>query len=146
MEDVMADTVYALERADLASFLGLEAQDLVAAVREGLPYESYERVLAHLGVSSREFAEVLSIPERTLQRRKKAGRLTPEESDRLLRVARLVELAETVFEGDTDRAVRWFTSPKSLLDGESPLSHADTEPGAREVEDMLYAIEYTMPA
>ncbi len=134
------------DRADLTTFLGLKAQSLVTAVREGLPFDVYERLRRMLGVSARELAEVLSIPERTLQRRRQAGRLTSEESDRLLRVAHLVELALVVFENDTERAVRWLTAPKSLLGGESPLARADTEPGAREVEDMLYAIEFTMPA
>jgi len=112
----------------------------------GLPFDAYERLRTLLGIPSRELATVLSIPARTLQRRKQAGRLTAEESDRLLRLARLVALTLYVFEDDTDRAVRWLTAPKSLLDGESPLARADTEPGAREVEDMLYAIEFTMPA
>lgn len=134
------------DRADLATLLGLHAQSLVAAVRAGFPFETYERLRAMLGVSARELAGVLSIPERTLQRRRQAGRLTAEESDRLLRVARLVGLALMVFEGDAEHAVCWLTAPKTLLGGESPLMRADTEPGAREVEDMLYAIEFTMPA
>ena len=134
------------ERAGLATFLGLRAGSLVEAVREGFPFDVYERLRARLGVSARELAGVLSIPERTLQRRRRAGRLTRDESDRLLRVARLLELAVMVFEGDPVRAGRWLTAPKTLLGGESPLARADTEPGAREVEDMLYAIEFTMPA
>ena len=142
----MAVASHIPDRADLAAFLGLRTQSLVTAVREGFSFEVYERLRATLGVSARELAEVLSIPARTLQRRKQAGRLTSEESDRLLRVARIVELALVVFEGDAERAVRWLTTPKTLLGGESPLARADTEPGAREVEDMLYAIEFTMPA
>ena len=134
------------ERADLPTFLGLKTKSLVAAVREGFPFNVYERVRVMLGLSARELAEVLSIPERTLQRRKQAGRLAPEESDRLLRLAYLVALALVVFEDDMERTARWLTAPKALLGGESPLVHADTEPGAREVEDMLYAIEFTMPA
>lgn len=132
--------------ASPSTLLGLKVQSLVEAVREGLPYEAYERLRSRLGLSARELAEMLSIPERTLQRRRQAGRLTKEESDRLLRLARIVGLALMVFEGDAERAVRWLTTPKTLLGGESPLARADTEPGTREVEDMLYAIEHTMPA
>ncbi|MEQ9104967.1 MAG: DUF2384 domain-containing protein [Rhodothermales bacterium] len=134
------------DRSDLYEFLGLRQRNLVTAVREGLPFDVFERLHGILEVSGGELAEVLSIPDRTLQRRRKADRLTSEESDRLLRVAHLVNLAFMVFENDTARVVRWLTTPKSLLDGESPLARADTEPGAREVEDMLYAIEFTMPA
>lgn len=134
------------DRSDLYEFLGLKQQNLVTAVREGFPFDVYERLLGVLEVSGGELAEVLSIPDRTLQRRRKAGRLTSEESDRLLRVAHLAQLALMVFEDDTERTVRWLTTPKSLLGGESPLARADTEPGAREVEDMLYAIEFSMSA
>lgn len=134
------------DSGDLYAFLGLKQQALVTVVREGLAYDVYERVQGLLGVSTAELATVLAIPERTLQRRRQAGRLTMEESDRLLRLARLVKLALFVFDGDTTRAVRWLRAPKTLLGGETPLERADTEPGVREVEDMLYAIEFTLPA
>lgn len=132
--------------ADLAGLLGLDEQDLIEAVRKGLPYDAYERLLDVLGIPSRELAEVLMISERTLRRRRAEGQLAAEESDRLVRVARLVELTLLVFEGDAERAMQWFTRSKSRLNGESPLVRSNTELGAHEVEDMLYAIEFTMPA
>lgn len=139
-------TTALLDQSDLAALLGLEERDLLDAVRQGFPYEAFERLLEILDVPSHELASVLMISDRTLRRRRKEGRLTPEESDRLLRMARLVELALAVFEGDATRAVHWFTSPKSRLQGEAPLRRANTDLGAREVEDMLYAIEFTWPA
>ena len=73
------------------------------------------------------------------------GRLSAEESDRLLRTARLAELALAVFE-DGGAAAEWLTTPKRLLNGETPLERADTAPGAREVEDMLFAVEFSAAA
>ena len=55
-------------------------------------------------------------------------------------------MAVYVWEDNAEAAVRWLTTSKSLLGGESPLQHTDTGPGAREVEDMLYAIEFTTAA
>ncbi len=119
---------------------------LIGAVREGLPYDAFERLRAFLDVPARDAGTRLLIAERTLARRRQNGRFTPEESDRLLRLARLAEMALVVFEGEAAPARRWLTQPKRLLNGESPLDRADTEAGAREVEDMLYAIEFTAAA
>lgn len=135
-----------VDQTDLAAFLGIETDSLVTAVREGLPFDVYERLSSMLELGSRDLAALLSISERTLRRRKHAGKLETEESDRVLRLARILELAVMVFEGESARAVQWLTAPATLLGGESPLTRTDTEPGAREVEDMLYTIEFTMPA
>lgn len=131
---------------DVTRLLGLNTTDMITAVREGLPFKTFERLRILLGLTVQEMGDVLSIPERTSLRRKKAGRLSPEESDRLVRLAQLAQLTLVVFDYDSGRAVKWLTEPKSRLRGESPIVHADTEPGAREVEDMLYSIEFTMPA
>lgn len=126
--------------------LNVEGDQPVQSVREGLPFTAYERVQSFLSSPASELAAVLSISERTLARRKREGHLTKEESDRLVRLARLGERAVEVFDGDKQKAVRWLKAPKSVLQGETPLERADTEPGAREVEDMLHAIEYTAAA
>lgn len=129
-----------------AEMLGLASGDLVASVRAGLPMSAFERLRSFLDVPARELGAALSISGRTLARRKGQGQLTPEESDRLLRLARLAELALAVFEGDRRRARGWLTRPKPLLSGEAPIERADTEAGAREIEDMLYALEFGFAA
>jgi putative toxin-antitoxin system antitoxin component (TIGR02293 family) len=129
-----------------ADVLGLSPDALVASVRAGLPTEAFERLRELLGVPARELSGALSISERTLVRRREKGRLTPQESDRLLRLARLAELTLAVFEGDREGARAWLTEPKTLLGGEPPVERADTEAGAREVEDMLYALEFGFAA
>ena len=130
----------------IQQLLGLVEPKFIPAIREGLPFTAYQALQQFLQIPSRALCDVLSVPLRTLARRKLSGRFLPEESDRLVRLARLVEMAVRTFEGDAGRARRWLTTPKTLLGKETPLEHADTEPGAREVEDMLYAVEFTMPA
>ena len=136
----------ALTQARGAELLGLASDNLVTSVRAGLPMPVFERLRSFLEVPARELGAALSISERTLVRRKDRGQLTPEESDRLLRLARLAELALAVFEGDYRRARGWLTRPKALLGGETPIERADTEAGVHEVEDMLYALEFGFAA
>ena len=86
----------------------------------------------------------LVVPKRTLARRKAANeRLTVEETDKALRLARIATQAERVF-GAADKAHRWLREPKRALQGETPVAYLATEGGARVVEEMLYRIEYGM--
>ena len=97
--------------------------------------------LARHGYSEDEvFA--LVVPKRTLARRKAANeRLTVEETDKALRLARIAMQAARVF-GDADKAHRWLRKPKRALQGETPLAYLASEAGARVVEEMLHRIEH----
>jgi putative toxin-antitoxin system antitoxin component (TIGR02293 family) len=115
--------------------------DLVRQIEAGLPYKALLSLAATSGLSVALIASTLGIPERTLARRKVAGRLAPNESERLLRVSTLFEKAVELFEGDVAGAVTWLTSPKRALGRQTPLAFSRTEPGAREVEDMIGRLE-----
>lgn len=94
--------------------------------------------LASGGDSARETVlKVLSIPERTLARRKAIGGLREDETDRILRLLRLKGQAERMFHGDSTRAARWMTSPSRALGGHTPLEAAATERGASRVTDLV---------
>ena len=106
-------------------------------VRDGLPFSTLEDLVGVLGVPQREVAGIIGIPATTLSRRKRSGRLTRLESDRLMRIARLVEMAHGMMQGDGAAARRWLIAPHELLGGASPLVHASTEIGGREVEQLI---------
>ncbi|MGI9091755.1 MAG: antitoxin Xre/MbcA/ParS toxin-binding domain-containing protein, partial [Gemmatimonadaceae bacterium] len=78
------------------------------------------------------------------QRREQSGVLSPEESERLERAARLTALAEWVWES-RGAAQRFLTTPHPMLDGRSPIELAATDLGARRVEDLLWKLEYSLP-
>lgn len=130
-----------LDALDGLRLLGSESTP-TEAVRGGLSVDAFDAVQGFLGVPARELAGVIRVAPRTLQRRREGGRLEPDESERLLRVARVAELALAVLE-DANAAAGWLTRPKRFLGGETPLAYLDTEPGAREVETALYAVEYS---
>jgi putative toxin-antitoxin system antitoxin component (TIGR02293 family) len=94
------------------------------------------------GLSLALLASVIGIPDRTLARRRAAGKLEPDESERLLRVANLFEKCVDLFEGDVKAAVNWLTSAKKALNGQTPLLYARTELGAREVEDLIGRLDH----
>ncbi len=117
----------------------------VAEVREGLPFDLLQTLVREIALTTVQTARLLGISARTLERRRVEGRLSPDESNRLLQVMDLWKHVLRVFEGDRERARTWLTRPKHLLGGESPLQRLDTYPGARQVEQMLLSIEFSMP-
>lgn len=115
------------------------AEEGILQFKHGLPVAGWTALVETLGVAEKALAEAVQIPPSTLARRKKAGRFTPEESERLLRVARLVALARHVFQSEAGLA-RWFNKPNRALGGASPLEYASTPIGAEEVERVLERI------
>ena len=115
-------------------------------IREGLPFERLQRLAERLALTQETLTRILGISERTLQRRRKSGRLSPEESDRVERLLRIWRLALRAFDDEEDEARAWLTTPKRALDDETPVEHLDTEPGARAVFEMLIVIDQTIPA
>lgn len=115
--------------------------DWIPLVRRGLPSACVDAVVRTTRITQSDLAHALTIPERTLARRKREGALSPEESAKLVRFARVVERAETVFE-DADSALNWLQSPNASLGGVTPLSLLDTDIGADSVLDTLGRIEH----
>ena len=115
--------------------------DLREAIREGFPPAVVEELMRASGLTLKELANALDLSPRSLQRRRRTGRLARYESDRLYRLARIVALADE-FLGDHERAVRWLKHPNRALGGIPPVTALDTELGARQVEDILGRIAY----
>lgn len=110
-------------------------------LRGGLPGRGLEKLLESLAISRAEFCTALNIPERTLARRLAEGRLTADESEKVLRLARVWERAINVFEGEAP-ARDWLKSPNGALENATPLSLLDADIGADEVLNLLGRIEH----
>lgn len=134
----------ALYRTSAAAILrrtGKPPQSLVESIREGLPFAEFTALCGLLDLSAEALGGYLNISRSTLIRRKQRGRLAPDESDRLIRFARLYGRAAEVL-GSREAGRTWLKSPARALGPAIPLAYADTEAGAREVEHLLGRIEY----
>jgi putative toxin-antitoxin system antitoxin component (TIGR02293 family) len=125
--------------------LGIETADnltLAKKVEAGFSFEALERLGKTTGLPLERLRVAIRIAPRTLTRRKKEKKLSPEESDRLVSVSRLLAQTFELFEGNTEAGMRWFQNPNRALNGQSPLQVAATETGAREVENLFGRLEY----
>ena len=130
------------------ALLGLstfETAALHGRVEAGLSYQALERVRQALGVTAAQIADFIWVSSRTLARRKESRRLQPDESDRLVRLARIIGLTLRLFEGDLDAARRWLLADNVALGGEAPARMTTTEVGAREVEHLIGRLEHGIP-
>jgi len=121
---------------------GTRTAHLVCQIEAGLSFKALESLAALSGLSVSRIASTLGIPERTLARRREAGRFAPHESERLLRISTIFEKAVGLFEGDVSGAVTWLTHPKRALGGQTPFAYSRTEVGAREVENLIGRLEH----
>ncbi|MFW5882817.1 MAG: antitoxin Xre/MbcA/ParS toxin-binding domain-containing protein [Verrucomicrobiota bacterium] len=119
----------------------LNAEQLISEVRKGLVIGELQQLCENFGLSMERMAPHVGLSRSTLHRRKIQGHLEPPESERVIRLARLLGRASEVFE-DEEQARLWFQSPQIAFGGATPLSYADTEIGAREVEDLLGRLEH----
>ncbi|MEO8378637.1 MAG: antitoxin Xre-like helix-turn-helix domain-containing protein [Acidobacteriota bacterium] len=125
--------------------LGLDYFDLpslLKAIDKGFSWKTFERLVRNIGLPAETVADVLGIPRRTLARRKVEERLKPDESDRLLRLARVLGSAIDLFDGNREAATLWLTDVNVALGGVSPLQFARTEVGASEVENLVGQIQH----
>jgi putative toxin-antitoxin system antitoxin component (TIGR02293 family) len=126
-------------RRILGREVGSEA-DLAQVVLEGIPEQAVSAVQG-TSFSDREI-ERFVIPARTRRHRREHKQpLTVEESDRLVRLARVQALAEDVF-GDSGKANQWLRQGLGVLNGQAPLELARTEAGVRVIEQILGKIDW----
>jgi putative toxin-antitoxin system antitoxin component (TIGR02293 family) len=112
--------------------------DLADLAHERVDVDVIDRLSAQ-GLKADELAFI--IPRRTLtHRRQQHERLSTEESDRAIRLARIVAQANAAF-GGSEKAMIWLRNPQNRFAGRNALEMAGTEHGARLVEDALVQID-----
>lgn len=118
-----------------------DPETLLDTIRKGLPFDELEALREALELPLDRLAPKVGLSRATLHRRKATGRLSADESDRVLRYARLIGQAVEVF-GDLESARAWLSHSQRGLGGAVPLDYAEMEVGAREVERLLGRIDY----
>jgi putative toxin-antitoxin system antitoxin component (TIGR02293 family) len=115
---------------------------MVQRVEEGLPVLDVVKFGRQAGFTNDELARLIQIPARTYARRVAGkSRLKIHEGERAARLMRVYDRAKQLFVTD-DNTRGWFNAKLIVLGGRTPLEYAQTEPGAREVENIIGRIEH----
>ncbi len=135
-QDVTARTIAGVLRSRDAGLATVSAR-----IEEGLPYRVFSELCDALGLSQREFAELLRLSLSTLYRRRATGSFEPDESDRLWRYLHVYARALDVNESEA-AAREWLKAPAAALGGATPLASAKDDPGVQRVLTLLGRIEH----
>ena len=121
--------------------------DFDALIKRGIPLGVLSHIKREFNLPDEVIARIIGVSPRTVSRRRRTvkipakERLSPVESDRVYRFARIVAIAEDVFE-DKKEALEWLNNPQYGLGGRVPFDMLQTDAGAREVEELLLRIDY----
>ena len=142
-----ADTM-AVPTDRVARILGLRPNvrsvaDIAEAVESGLPKQSLERVVERSGIDGPARLKLMHrvVPAATYKRR---NRLKLVESEKTERLARVIALAELLWDDEAE-AKRFLATPHAELGRKKPIEAALTELGARQVEDVVMRALYGLP-
>lgn len=131
--------------AELAGMLGISGPggsplgplQLVARIRQGLPLATLYSVSGQIAPGDKHFVTRI-VSRASLSRHKASAKpLTPDESNRLARVAAVWSSANSVWR-DPDLAREFLFRPHMMLEGRRPIDCiVESELGAELVKDIL---------
>ena len=107
----------------------------------GLEFGEFEALRRQLDLSLEELSAQIGLSRATIEKRKATGRLTLDESGKVVCFARMLGHAVHLF-GGLEEARKWLKAPQRGLHGAVPLDYAKTDSGAREVETLLTRMNY----
>lgn len=119
-------------------------RELLELTREGLPAGALDNLAGQMKLSRTAVAKALGISGRTMSRRVHSqARMSAGESDRVVRMARLLAMARETM-GTEDKASAWMMTPNRTMGGDRPIDRLDTDAGSQSVETVLGRIAYGM--
>jgi len=110
-------------------------------IRKGLPKKVIDHLMKRTGFTEDEMAMILHVSKRTLQRRDLTSEFNPEQSERLIELAKLFAKGEDVF-GGPDQFKEWIDTRVLSLGDKKPREFMDTSIGLSLLMDELGRIEY----
>ncbi|MEO8885840.1 MAG: antitoxin Xre/MbcA/ParS toxin-binding domain-containing protein [Mucilaginibacter sp.] len=115
--------------------------EILNVSRKGLPKRGLMALAKKISLTLQEFANIMHISERTLQRYEDDTIIKTEYSEKAIELARLYTRGAEVF-GTLDKFKTWMKTPLHVFKGEAPVSLLDTSIGFDMVFKELGRIEY----
>jgi putative toxin-antitoxin system antitoxin component (TIGR02293 family) len=106
-------------------------------ILKGLPVRSLNAFQRITAATEEEILHILWMSSRTLKSRMQTGRLTPSESDRLYRAARVISDVFRLYKGNAGKVRTWLRSYASTDNLVLPISLLGTSGGAELAEIFL---------
>lgn len=114
---------------------------LLGQINEGLDGKVASLIVDWAKITQNDLRKMSGIPSTTFSRSLKA-RFSADQSERLVRIIRVLDRAVELFEGDKDEAQKWLNEPNRALGWKVPADLMASETGAYEVMKLITRLEH----
>ncbi|MDA3939338.1 MAG: DUF2384 domain-containing protein [Spirochaetia bacterium] len=118
-----------------------ETVQVIKSLELGIPTTAIEEIASYLDIPINKLMEHLHISLSTWHRRKKAGKLDFDLSDKILQISKLLEYAENVF-GNSEKVRLWFKMSSIVFENRLPVELIGSLSGINLISDELIRIEH----
>jgi putative toxin-antitoxin system antitoxin component (TIGR02293 family) len=115
---------------------------MVEVIRKGITYSLFEEIQKLSSLTSQEWATILNLSTRSLQRYKEQDQLfKPIQSEKIMELGEIFILGNEVF-GDADKFKRWLETPSYAIGNVRPAELLADSFGQQLVTEELNRIQY----
>lgn len=114
---------------------------LLKQINEGLEGQVAGLIADWAKITQSDLRKMSGIPSTTFNRSVKA-RFSADQSERLVRIIRIIDHAVELFEGDKAQAQKWLNEPNRALEWKVPADLMPSETGAQEVIRLIARVEH----
>lgn len=114
---------------------------LLGQINEGLDGKVAGLIVDWAQITQNDLRKMSGIPSTTFSRSLKA-RFSADQSERLVRIIRVIDRAVELFEGNKEEAQKWLNEPNRALSWKVPAELMASETGAYEVMKLITRLEH----
>jgi putative toxin-antitoxin system antitoxin component (TIGR02293 family) len=115
--------------------------DFISVIRAGIPKQAMNHLMEIADLTLTEMAAITHTSDRTLRRYSAHERLSQEQSERMIELAKLYGRGEEVF-GNMERFRNWMDTILLPFGNKKPKAFLDTSMGIQMIMDELGRIEH----
>lgn len=114
---------------------------LLGQIQDGLDGKVAGLIIDWAKITQNDLRKMSGIPSTTFSRSVKA-RFSADQSERLVRIIRVIDRAVELFEGDKVAAQKWLNESNRALGWKMPVELMASETGAYEVMKLITRLEH----
>jgi putative toxin-antitoxin system antitoxin component (TIGR02293 family) len=115
--------------------------DYISVIRTGIPKQAMTHLMQVADLTLTEMAAIIHTSDRTLRRYTPQQKLSQEQSERMVEIAKLYSRGEEVF-GSLDEFRQWMNTVLLPFGNKKPKDYLDTSLGINMIIDELGRIEH----
>ena len=115
--------------------------DFINVIRTGLPRQAMTSIMSIADISLLEMASITHTSDRTLRRYKPQQKLSEEQSERMIELAKLYTIGAVIF-GNMEQFKQWMDTTLLTFGNKKPKEFLDTSMGIKMIMEEIGRIQH----